>query len=448
MIDPISVAALIAGLLGFSAKDIIPELRRHLKTASEEDFRHKRDSVRQHMLVESLVSYYGLPLRSEDPLSGFHLYEVETERRSRVTTAVATKHEWVGLQADLNKVRCTLLPRPAASGDGRIVPGADKSRGLAIWNPRITADRVAKYLALMFSYGSRVYDQDLYRILNVSGFPRDLQVSFALDTFYRYRFGVGLLIDELTVALMEGSLSAEAVVRGRADLLPLREYFLPSPSRFADYQSRVCAGGIQVTFALARSEGDFVIPIQVRSAKVDGGQGWRSIVPMAYHQPMVDADDEVSLESSVFRELFEELFAGEEAEEEVKRLESDWYFEECPALKWLKTNRRNLTLKCTCFGLNLLFGTYDFGILLAVHDPAFWKKFGKQITTNWEIKQSKKIKTKIETESSTEFSGLTSLISDEPWASQGLMSLVEGLTLLKALEPKRVAQLTFCRLLR
>lgn len=439
--DPISVAGLIAGLLGVSAKDIIPKLRQHLKTTSDTAFRQKRESVRLHMLVETLTGYYGPALLSEHPSSGFHFYEVEIEGRNRVTTAAAVKPAWVGLQADLDKVRCALLPRSVASGDGQIAPAAGKAHGLDIWRPRITADRLAKYGALVASSGSEIYDQDLYRLLNISGFPRDLGVSFAVDSYFRYRFGVGLSAEELTVALMENSFNAEAVVRGRADYLPLREYFLPNASRFEDYQSKVCAGGVQVTLAMARHEGDFVIPIQVRSPKVDGGQGWRSIVPMAYHQPMVDADDEVSLESSVFREVFEELFRGEEAGRDVKRMKSDWYFEECPALKWLKKNRRDLTVKCTCFDLNLLYGTYDFGILLVVHDPVFWKKFGSQITTNWEIEKSKQITT----ESSSDLRRLASLIAEEPWASQGLVSLVEGLTLLKALEPKRVAQLNFRR---
>ena len=297
---------------------------------------------------------------------------------------------------------------------------------------------------MIASSRSEIYDQDLYRLLSVGAFPRALEVSFASDSYYRYRFGVGLLVEELTLALMENSFNVEAVMRTKNELLRLREYFLPNVSRFEDYQSRVCAGGIQVTLAMARHEGDFVIPLHVRSAKVDGGQSWRSIIPMAFHRPMVDAEDEVALESSVFRELFEELFSGEEAEKDVKRIEHDWYFEECPSLEWLKKNKRNVTLKCTCFALNLLSGTYDFGILLVVHDPAFWKKFGKRIATNWEVTRSKKI----ETEPSSNLSGLASLIAHEPWASQGLVSLVEGLTLLKALEPKRVPQLTFCRSLR
>ena len=440
MIDPVSVVGLIASLLGFSARDIIPKLRVYLRDNSELAFRQKRESVRHHMLVETLRGYYCAALRSEGP-AGFHFYEVEIDGKNRVLTSVVAKPEWVGFHADLDKVRCTVSPRPAALGDGRIVPTASNAHGLEIWNPRISADRLTRYYALVFGAGSRIYDQELYRLLNVGGFPQDLSVSFGLDSYFRYRFGVGLLIEELTLALMENTFNIDAIVRGKADYLPLRQYFLPNASRFSDYQSRVCAGGIQVTFAMARDAGDFVIPTQMRSASVDGGQGWRSIVPMAYHQPMVDADEEVSLECSVFRELFEELFSGEEAEEHVKRVEPDWYFEECPALKWLKKNRRNLTVKCTCFAPNLLFGTYDFGILLVVHDPAFWKKFGKQMSTNWEIGKAKKITT----ESSGNLGGLAALVAEDPWSDQGLVSLVEGLTLLKALEPKRVAELTFRR---
>ena len=108
MIDPISVAALITGSLGISAKDVALKVGQYLKTASEDDFRQKRASVRHHMLVEALRSYYGSSV-SEDPSSGFQFYEVEIDGRTRIGTSVVAKPEWVGLDVDLSSVHCTLL---------------------------------------------------------------------------------------------------------------------------------------------------------------------------------------------------------------------------------------------------------------------------------------------------------------------------------------------------
>ncbi len=360
------------------------------------------------------------------------------------------KPEWVGLRTDLASVHCSLAPQSPTPADKNIAAPGDRVCGLSIWEPQIDVDRVAKYAALAAISGSKLYDQELYRLLAVNGFPGDLEVCFTLDSYFRYRHGVGLLVEELTFALIENNLNVESVLRRSADSLPLRQYFLPNTSRFEDYDSRVCAGGVAVTFAMARAEGDFVIPVQVRSQQVDGGQGLRSVMPMAYHQPMTDAEKEIDLESTVFREVFEEVFGGEEAGQNVKRIKHDWYFDKdagtgrpiSPALYWIKKNRPSVTVRCTGFDLNLLYGTYDFGILLVVHDPAFWRKFEAEVVTNWEIKKAKKVTTA----SSKELSSLTNMIECDPWAGQGLMSLVEGVTLLKELEPKRVAELQFQRL--
>lgn len=444
------VASLVLGLLGLggiSAKDFAEKIQRRVRVASDLRFKQKRESVRHHMLLETLAKYYGVGASSRNSPSMFRWYRVSIGEQPPIRGSIVVRPEWVGLDNDLARVRCSLedrrLSAPSFEPSGVGVPEVGKG-GIGIWDPRVATDRVAQYVALVATSGSSVWDQDLYRLVDVRGFPDAIAVSLAQDSFFRYRYGVGLLNEELMFALMDADFDSDRVVLEKSNLLPLREYFLPNPARFEDYESRVCAGGVHVTFAIARQEGDFIIPTQLRSMKVSEGQGLRSIIPVGYHQPMVDENYEVALKSTVFRELYEELFGGKEVEKDVDHVVPDWYYDKSPPLRWLRDHQSDLTLRCTGFSVNLLFGNGEFGILLVVHDPAFWSMFGSDMTHNWEAMKDRGMKA-VELHSTRNLTLLTDLMENSPWASPGLASIVEGLTQLKTLEPSRVSDLEFRR---
>jgi hypothetical protein len=116
-------------------------------------------------------------------------------------------------------------------------------RGIGIWDLRISADRVAQYLTLVATSVSNVWNEDLYRLLDVQGFPETVAVSFAEDFCFRYRYGFDILTEELIFSLIEADFDSDRVVLDKGNLLPLREYFLPNAARFEDYESRVCGWG-------------------------------------------------------------------------------------------------------------------------------------------------------------------------------------------------------------
>jgi hypothetical protein len=436
MIDLVSLAGLAATLLGLDVTRLGVKIGQLMTESSRVRLEQQRASVRHHMLLEVLKGYYGSPLAGSAP-SKFLWYSVAINGRSSVMTSAVVKPEWVGLDVDLEDIECDLSSRYAAGPASLDIAHStvESTRsGLGIYNPRVSEDRVAQYLALLAN--SRIFDADLYRLLDTKTFPH--RVLFAIDRFKNYRAGVGLLMEELAVALMEANFDVTRVLQDPARNLPLRDYFLPNVTRFEDYDSRVCAGGIEVTLAMARGEGDFVVPIQRRSAAVGENQGLLAVMPCAFHQPMVDALEEVNPISSVYREIFEELFEGEETEKDVRHITHDWYFKKHPALRWLRKHKHNVTVMCTCFGLNLMAGNYEFGVLMVVHDPAFWRRFGGEISYNWEA-------CNVRTTMTGPTGDLSRLIADEAWADASLLSLVEGLTRLKALEPKRVVDLNFRR---
>jgi hypothetical protein len=51
-----------------------------------------------------------------------------------------------------------------------------------------------------------------------------------------------------------------------------------------------------------------------------------------------------------------------------------------PRLAWFRTNRRGFRLEVVSFGLNLMDGTFEFGVLLVVTDPSYWEEFADGIS--------------------------------------------------------------------
>jgi hypothetical protein len=205
----------------------------------------------------------------------------------------------------------------------------------------------------------------------------------------------------------------------------------------------MCVGGPIVFFAMARPkpDNDYVIPIQRRSKAVTDSQEMLSVIPQAYHQHTIDEKKEINLSSSVLREVFEELFEGEEAEKRPRRLKHDWYMYESEPMNWLRKHRDSYTLQLICAGINLHVGSYEFGVLCAIHDPTFWTKYGSKTKANYEANPG------LEGVSSLETLRLRNLFKSPEWASEGLFTFVECMKNLEALNPKKVRAPSFETLL-
>lgn len=287
----------------------------------------------------------------------------------------------------------------------------------------------------------KLWDSQIYRLVELDLGSNQMKARFATDSFLHYRFTDGLLLDEFVNRLLDKDLNIEEIVINSAQLLPQRHRILPDGCSLVDFPARMCVGGPIVVFAMARPkpDNDYVIPIQRRSKAVTDSQEMLSVIPQAYHQHMVDEKKEINLSSSVFREIFEELFEGEEAEKKPRRLKHDWYMHESEPMNWLLKHRDAYTLQIICAGINLHVGSYEFGVLCAIHDPAFWTKYGSKIKANYEANPG------IEGVSSLEISRLRNLFRSPEWASEGLFAFVECMKRLEALDPKKVRLPSFER---
>jgi hypothetical protein len=306
---------------------------------------------------------------------------------------------------------------------------------IAAPSPRaeVSIEETVRLLALMQEEGMTLWDSQVYRLLELSVNPSQMKARFALDGFLHYRFTDGLLLDELVNRLLDEDLNFEQVVVNSERLLPQRRRILPNGRSFVDFPARMCTGGPVVVFAMARPkpDSDYIIPIQRRSKAVADSQGMLSVIPQAYHQHMVDETNEISLSSSVYREIFEELFEGEEAEKNSKHLKHDWYMYESEPMNWLRKHREAYTFQLVCSGINLHVGSYELGVLCAIHEPIFWTKYGSKTKANYEANP------KLEGVSSLETPRLRELCRSSEWASEGLFAFVECIKRLEALDPKR-----------
>jgi transcriptional regulator with XRE-family HTH domain len=410
-----------ADALGIPPADLMSALARARRQwHGEEERLTAARAVPGGQVTQALTAYY---TRQKLARGGLYLYTLSMPQLStKIETDIACRREWVERSIKLGGEQevCQLIeaPPPAA-----LIP----------------TERVADAMAYVESMGFNVWEAPIYRLVNLDMSADCLTAAFSLDWFSCYRFlGGPALMDELIRAMSATPLDVNKVLARRRELLPLHELLVPDGDSLLRFRDRLCGGGIVVLTAMARPapENDFIMPIYRRSQRVSDSQGAFTTVPRGYHQPMVVADTERNLSFSVYRELYEELFGGEDAERGVRHYRPDWFFRKSEPLQWLLTHPEAYTLECTGFGMNLRLGDYTFVILLAVHDEEFYRRYGDFITDNWEASEEVGDKQLI---SSKHFEKLSGLIQNATqWDGAALFGFVEGLLRLRQLASQRV----------
>jgi hypothetical protein len=166
---------------------------------------------------------------------------------------------------------------------------------------------------------------------------------------------------------------------------------------------------------------------------VINGAGRLSVIPKCFHQPTNEARAEVCVDTTLIRELEEELFGREEVDSSqgafsVADLLHPSRLTE--PMRWLLEGDR-LGLHLTGFAFNLVAGSFEFPALVAIQDEEFWARFGGSVEANWESAGLTRY-------SSLDCEGLENLMHDPRWSDEGLVALALGLKRLAALDPERV----------
>lgn len=277
----------------------LPPANRHAEA-------HRRKGITREHIARALIAYYQSGLSGG---SGVTFY------RARVggiplTLSMLVEQGWlattVRLGSDQEQFR---LSNP---GGAEL---ADPLEGVAL-------EAALVRLAGIEVSNTVLINNPLYRLLNVDITQHRLEATVALADFADYALTMDLLENELVNALAMGTRQ----VSGNTDLagmlpLPLRDSYLPTVASALAFGKRLCMGGPVALLAAARAstryaqrEPDYVLLVQERSTRVLNATGRLAVVPKAFHEPLIEATEEVRLSASLERELEEELLGREDLE--------------------------------------------------------------------------------------------------------------------------------------
>lgn len=344
--------------------------------------------------------------------------------------------------------------RPRLRGDGlrtgvvyAAARGAESARleaGNRILNERFLGpssqpppEDIAAEVAADIAYRDlTLWNAPLYVLADTDPFAAQLKPGFRLDSFFNFRYGVGALWDEAVQAVADVDGDVARVLGEREKLLPFRTHFAPTVPSFLDLKTKLCGGGISLLLAFRRSKpfDDYALVLQRRAPKLAAGAGALGVYPHAYHQPSVSPAEEFGLVDTALREIYEELFDGEEVQRAPRHLMPHHYLSSSTPMKWLDTNRDKWDLYCTAFGLYTLSPGYDAAMLLVVQESSFWEKFSPAMMACWEVDGDL-----TPVVSSRDDRTIEALLRRKEWFEGGLASFARGLTTLAIREPGRTS---------
>jgi hypothetical protein len=378
---------------------------------------YRRSRVGRAEIARALAGYFR---EAVDPARGFYEARVDGDQ---VTTSILVEPGWLDAAVRLSteqerfqlEVPTVSLPR------------------LSLEGPALEAALMR--LAMVEVSGTVLVNTPLYRLLDVAIERHRLRGTVSVTDFASNALTMDLLETELLDALA-GDDRMETVGRVHPLSLPLRETYLPTLDAALNLRQRFCYGGPVALFAAARGrtrsvqEPDYVLLIQERSARVLNAKGRLAVVPKSFHEPTVEAGQEVQLSASLERELEEELLGRQDLEGMTAGAlrRADPFHEELltEPMRWLLKRRGTdaYRLECTGFGINMVSGNYEFPSLILIEDEEWWTRFGGRVEANWEMER-------IHRYSSRDTAGLRALISDLRWSNEGLFSFLEGLRRLR-----------------
>jgi hypothetical protein len=375
--------------------------------------RSRRSDVHRSDLAEAVRAYYQLSA------SAGHGFYAPLLNGQSYPTSILTSPTWLNLNSELSPARENFYLGAESTAS---VPPVDES----------TANQALTRLAETLIFGTRLVNAPTYRLLGVDVSPGRLSGRLGVVDFVEYALTFDLLESELSEAVADG-----LAARGS---LPLRDRHLPNGGALTDVGSRLCVGGPVTLTAIARNHGgrrDYVLLVQERSGQVLNAARRLAVIPKAFHQPIIDVDEESNLAMIIEREMEEELFGRPEIDLEGKgqrRADPMRSDRMSGPMRWLADRRHHdaWRMECTAFGINAVSGNFECASLIVIHDETFWEQYGGYIEANWGVEGLRRY--------STLASGtIQSLMANPRWSNEGIFCFVQGVRRLAELDKERVA---------
>ncbi|WP_113699069.1 transcriptional regulator [Nonomuraea lactucae] len=382
---------------------------RHLRDRAQLRGRIGRDQIAQ-----ALVAYY-----SGAADAGLSTYRIGTNG-DLVATSLLTTREWLDLGFPLN------TSHPDFS--------LTNATGPQLPMDELRFDAAVECLAEALITNRRIVNAPLYRMTNIDIGPGQINAGFAMSEFVHYALSMDLLERELLDAIVDRRPI-------RPGTLPLRDHYLPDIDSITRPGERLCAGGPLALCAIARpgtrarqGRPDYVILVQERSGNVLNAAQKLAVIPKAFHEPLADFGEDVSIASTLEREMEEELFGRNDVDSTFGgQLHADPMHPSrlSAPMAWLMERPDQWRLECTGFGFNLVSGNFEFASLIVIDNEEWWTRFGGHIAANWESSGMRRYST-LDTDL------ISSLLRDSAWSNEGLFALSEGLQRLSQIGGSRV----------
>jgi len=297
----------------------------------------------------------------------------------------------------------------------------------------IDLNSAKKYLEIV---GLNFWDSPIYSLYSIE---QDLSsVEFTSCNynnlrFQAYRYSFGSLSDELAQSVAKYGIEKLRKKWKRLDRYwPKRKKLLASADDVVSkigtsyYCNRICAGGTLALFVMDTQENgitDTAFVIQRRSQKVSDEPGVFSVVPKSFHTPSVDIRKEVNPINSIYREIYEELFGGEDKPEKLGYVMPYYYRSQSSGVNALmEDNGNNHELVPLGILWDLVQGNFHMSYLFYIKDISWWNKYKDQLRVNWEVDEEVTPLIKL-----SETEKIIELIRDTNWAADSYFTFVEGL---------------------
>lgn len=403
--------------MGWRAGDALSRVTTLMSELREEGFhnrRSRRSDVSRSDLAKAARSYYSIPEASS---YGFYSPRLRGNIQS---TSILTEAKWLNLRYKLSPTHENFYFTPENVAHGSVPVGHS------------AADQALLRLAETLVFGTRMVNSPTYRLHAVDVAPGRLTGRLGIVDFVEYALTLDLLESELADAVASGTVGTGH--------LPLRDQYLPDTTALTTMDNRLCVGGPVTLTAIARNRSgrrDYVLLVQERSGRVLNASRRLAVIPKAFHQPIIDLEEESNLAMTIEREMEEELFGRPEVDLEGKGsrradpMRPDRLSE---PMRWLVDRRSDdvWRMECTAFGINSMSGNFECASLIVIGDESWWDLYGGYIEANWEVEGLQRY-------SSLATNRLESLIADPSWSNEGLFSFIEGIRRLADLDGERVA---------
>ena len=257
-----------------------------------------------------------------------------------------------------------------------------------------------------------LHDGVLYRLRKFQPelATQTIYIELSSTQFIPWRKAYGALQDEFITEIWK-------VKKGGRLSLNARQHYLPDLESIRNVQDRVCAGGV-VVLTIVSTGTDAQVYVEARSNKVTDGESLLTTIPRAFHDAFTTPRTDYKPETTVWREVAEELFDLAPVAEKFGSTDS--YFAASPPVEELRTGGKGQLLN-TGFCFELLKGNYTFVYLLFVEDPIWWQQHRHQISTNEEFSVHK-INLRL-----SETREIEELLNRSDWTAEGYIAFVEGL---------------------